>query len=86
MCFFLPPAELGKAEGVCGAQAAALEHAEQWSMSYSACFLQLHLSALTNDSLTCTVRACIHKMALSQAPCQAAHAQELHQEFHSGPL
>lgn len=68
MCFFLHLAELGKAEGVCRGQSAALEHAGQQSMTCSACFLQLDLSALIKTALTRAVPACINKVALSQLP------------------
>lgn len=68
MCLFFLPAELGKAEGVHGGHVAALEHAGQRSMTCSACFLQLDLSALINDALTCAIPACINRVFFSELP------------------
>lgn len=68
MCLFFLPAELGKTEGVHGGHVAALEHAGQRSMTCSACFLQLDLSALINDALTCAIPACINRVFFSELP------------------
>lgn len=86
MCLFFLPAELGKAERVPGGHVAALEHTGQRSMTCSACFLQLDLSALINHALICAIPACINRVSLFQASRWAACVHELQRESHPFPV